>query len=136
MKRIVTVFVSCLMMAGMLRAQAPAGYYNHAIGLSGRALHEALATIITEGHQVVGYDELWDWFPLTDPAPEDSTLLNDMYSLCRFALTTSPSERKPRGSSGSALTFTESPCRISRDRIVSPSPCSTIEISAVSSLLV
>ncbi|MCR5115431.1 MAG: endonuclease [Bacteroidales bacterium] len=85
MKRIVMVFVSCLMMAGMLRAQAPAGYYNHAIGLSGRALHEALAAIVTEGHQVVGYDELWDWFPLTDPAPEDSTLLNDMYSLCRFA---------------------------------------------------
>lgn len=84
MKRFFAVFLLALSLCFHVKAQVPAGYYNDAIGLSGRALHEALARIITEGHQVVGYDELWDYFPLTDPAAEDSSLINDMYSLCRF----------------------------------------------------
>lgn len=47
-------------------AQAPAGYYNSANGLSGAPLKTALSTIITNGHQDKGYSGLWTGYKTTD----------------------------------------------------------------------
>ncbi|MCQ9637116.1 endonuclease [Chryseobacterium sp. WG23] len=52
--------------AGLVNAQAPAGYYNSANGLSGAALKTALSTIITNGHQDKGYSGLWTGYKTTD----------------------------------------------------------------------
>ena len=66
-------------------AQIPPGYYNNAIGLSGYNLQVALSAII-DSHQVVGYDELWNYFQYTDLKP-DSTIW-DIYTdpFCTFSL--------------------------------------------------
>ncbi|MGD1319848.1 endonuclease [Chryseobacterium sp. 2R14A] len=47
-------------------AQAPAGYYNSANGLSGAQLKTALSNIITNGHQDKGYNGLWTAYKTTD----------------------------------------------------------------------
>ncbi|MGI9650591.1 endonuclease [Chryseobacterium sp. RLHN22] len=47
-------------------AQAPAGYYNSANGLSGAQLKTALSNIITDGHQDKGYNGLWTAYKTTD----------------------------------------------------------------------
>ena len=47
-------------------AQAPAGYYNPANGLSGAQLKTALSNIITNGHQDKGYNGLWTAYKTTD----------------------------------------------------------------------
>ncbi|MGE8528036.1 endonuclease [Chryseobacterium rhizosphaerae] len=52
--------------AGLANAQAPAGYYNSANGLSGAALKTELSTIITNGHQDKGYSGLWTGYKTTD----------------------------------------------------------------------
>ncbi|WP_412850910.1 endonuclease [Chryseobacterium sp. PMSZPI] len=53
-------------LTGLANAQAPAGYYNSANGLSGAALKTALSSIITNGHQDKGYNGLWTGFKTTD----------------------------------------------------------------------
>lgn len=58
-------------------AQIPVGYYNSAIGKSGYELKVALSDII-DSHRVVGYNELWYYFTLTDLKP-DSTIW-DIYT--------------------------------------------------------
>ncbi|AZA84848.1 endonuclease I [Chryseobacterium lactis] len=68
--------------AGLANAQAPAGYYNAANGLSGAALKTALSTIITNGHQDKGYNGLWTAFKTTDIDKDyenDGSIL-DIYS--------------------------------------------------------
>jgi len=50
----------------LANAQAPAGYYNSANGLSGASLKTALSTIITNGHQDKGYNGLWTGYKTTD----------------------------------------------------------------------
>jgi endonuclease I len=50
----------------LANAQAPAGYYNAANGLSGASLKTALSTIITNGHQDKGYGGLWTGYKTTD----------------------------------------------------------------------
>ncbi|MCY1662856.1 endonuclease [Chryseobacterium sp. SL1] len=50
----------------LANAQAPAGYYNSANGLSGASLKTALSSIITNGHQDKGYNALWTGFKITD----------------------------------------------------------------------
>ncbi|GEM_PF-559124 len=52
--------------AGLANAQAPAGYYNSANGLTGASLKTALSTIITSGHQDKGYSGLWTGYKTTD----------------------------------------------------------------------
>lgn len=66
-------------------AQIPPGYYNNAIGLSGYNLQVALSAII-DSHQVVGYNELWNYFQYTDLKP-DSTIW-DIYTdpFCAFSI--------------------------------------------------
>nr|WP_315029373.1 endonuclease [uncultured Chryseobacterium sp.] len=68
--------------AGLAQAQAPAGYYNSANGLSGAALKTALSSIITNGHQDKGYNGLWTAYKTTDIDKDyenDGTIL-DIYS--------------------------------------------------------
>ena len=52
--------------AGLAHAQAPAGYYNSANGLSGAALKTELSSIITNGHMDKGYSGLWTAYKTTD----------------------------------------------------------------------
>lgn len=47
-------------------AQAPAGYYNSAAGLTLAPLKTALKNIIKQGHQDHGYDGLWTAYATTD----------------------------------------------------------------------
>lgn len=68
--------------AGLANAQAPAGYYNAANGLSGAALKTALSGIITSGHQDKGYSGLWTAYKTTDIDKDyenDGSIL-DIYS--------------------------------------------------------
>lgn len=59
-------FILSLLVGGLAYAQAPAGYYNSANGLSGAALKSALSNIITNGHQDKGYSGLWTGYKTTD----------------------------------------------------------------------
>lgn len=68
--------------AGLAHAQAPAGYYNSANGLSGAALKTELSSIITNGHMDKGYSGLWTAYKTTDIDKDyenDGTIL-DIYS--------------------------------------------------------
>ncbi len=68
--------------AGLAHAQAPAGYYNSANGLSGGALKTELSNIITNGHVDKGYNGLWTGYKTTDIDKDyenDGTIL-DIYS--------------------------------------------------------
>ncbi len=68
--------------AGLAHAQAPAGYYNSANGLSGAALKTELSSIITNGHVDKGYSGLWTAYKTTDIDKDyenDGTIL-DIYS--------------------------------------------------------
>jgi len=68
--------------AGLAHAQAPAGYYNSANGLSGAALKTELSNIITNGHLDKGYNGLWTAYKTTDIDKDyenDGSIL-DIYS--------------------------------------------------------
>jgi endonuclease I/chitodextrinase len=68
--------------AGLAHAQAPAGYYNSANGLSGAALKTELSSIITSGHMDKGYSGLWTGYKTTDIDKDyenDGSIL-DIYS--------------------------------------------------------
>ncbi|MNU31055.1 Extracellular ribonuclease precursor [compost metagenome] len=56
----------CVVFSQLANAQAPAGYYNSANGLSGASLKTALSNIITNGHQDKGYNGLWTAHKTTD----------------------------------------------------------------------
>lgn len=56
----------CVVFSQFAHAQAPAGYYNSANGLSGASLKTALSNIITNGHQDKGYNGLWTAYKTTD----------------------------------------------------------------------
>lgn len=64
-------------------AQAPAGYYDNAAGLTGANLKTALKTIITNGHASgISYNQLWNAYATTDidqHYENDGTIL-DIYS--------------------------------------------------------
>lgn len=66
-------------------AQPPAGYYNTASGLSGKALQAALHDII-DNHTVQSYNFLWTAFKTTDVLPNGKVW--DMYSSCTWTFTT------------------------------------------------
>lgn len=68
--------------AGLAHAQAPAGYYNSANGLSGAALKTELSSIIINGHVDKGYSGLWTAYKTTDIDKDyenDGSIL-DIYS--------------------------------------------------------
>lgn len=56
----------CVIFSQLANAQASAGYYNSANGLSGASLKTALSNIITNGHQDKGYNGLWTAYKTTD----------------------------------------------------------------------
>lgn len=58
-------------------AQPPAGYYNSASSLTGKALQQALHDIIDD-HTVIPYDNLYNCFLTTDVRP--GNIVWDMYS--------------------------------------------------------
>ena len=60
-----------------LWAEAPAGYYDAAIGKSGEALQKSLSVIISNADNV-GYDGLWEVYKTTDRRPDGKVW--DMYS--------------------------------------------------------
>lgn len=60
-----------------MMAQAPAGYYDGALGLSGQSLQIALHDII-DNHTVLSYDNLWVAFQSTDDKANGKVW--DMYS--------------------------------------------------------
>ncbi|MDQ0782721.1 endonuclease [Chryseobacterium sp. W4I1] len=72
----------CTVIAGFANAQAPAGYYNSANGLTGAALKTALSSIITSGHQDKGYSGLWTGYKTTDIDKnyENDGSIMDIYS--------------------------------------------------------
>ncbi len=74
--------ILCTVIAGFANAQAPAGYYNSANGLSGAALKTALSSIITSGHQDKGYNGLWTGYKTTDIDKnyENDGSIMDIYS--------------------------------------------------------
>ncbi len=67
---------------GLMHAQAPAGYYSSANGLSGASLKTALSSIITNGHQDKGYGGLWTGYKTTDidKTYENDGSIMDIYS--------------------------------------------------------
>ncbi|MDM1556343.1 endonuclease [Chryseobacterium indologenes] len=83
MKRILSFFLLSFALINAF-AQAPAGYYNAAAGLTGAPLKTALKAIITSGHQDKGYGGLWTAYYTTDRDTNtnfenDGTIL-DIYS--------------------------------------------------------
>ncbi|KMQ58630.1 endonuclease I [Chryseobacterium angstadtii] len=65
MKRILSFFLLSFAIF-LASAQAPAGYYDSAAGLTQAPLKTALRNIIKEGHQDKGYDGLWTGYATTD----------------------------------------------------------------------
>jgi endonuclease I len=75
-------FFLALIVSAILTAQAPAGYYNSANGLTGYALKTELGAIITNGYVTRTYNELIPLYQLSDIDiyyENDNTIL-DMYS--------------------------------------------------------
>ncbi len=71
------LLVSFWLIAVLLPAQPPAGYYDDAQGLNGEALQAALHHIINN-HTVVSYASIWTHFESTDARPNGKVW--DMYS--------------------------------------------------------
>ncbi|KPE49743.1 endonuclease [Chryseobacterium indologenes] len=65
MKRILSFLMLSILFINAA-AQAPAGYYNNAAGLTGAPLKTALKNIIKNGHQDKGYSGLWTAYATTD----------------------------------------------------------------------
>lgn len=81
MKRILSFFLLSVTFI-FASAQAPAGYYDNAAGLTGAPLKTALKGIIEQGHQDHGYGGLWTGYATTDRDffyENDGTIL-DIYS--------------------------------------------------------
>ncbi len=71
-----------LLFLAITYGQVPAGYYDNAQGLTGYQLKTALKSIITNGHNVQSYNDLYNAYETTDTDhyyENDGTVL-DMYS--------------------------------------------------------
>lgn len=75
-KRIIVLILAVFLFVPAY-SQPPAGYYNSASGLTGKALQQALHDII-DNHTVKTYDNLWTCFKSTDTTA--SGKIWDMYS--------------------------------------------------------
>ncbi|HNX79644.1 MAG TPA: endonuclease [Prolixibacteraceae bacterium] len=71
------VFFVFSLLGKMADAQPPAGYYDPASGLTGKALQQALHNII-KSHTVVPYSDLYKYFRTTDV--KNDSVVWDMYS--------------------------------------------------------
>ena len=77
MIRRLTSFFLVFLVAHLVAAQAPSGYYNNATGQKGRNLKTALHKIIKD-HNAHSYDQLWNDFKKTDRRADGKVW--DMYS--------------------------------------------------------
>lgn len=77
MTKIKLLFLAVIVSVNILYAQAPAGYYDPANGLTGTSLQAALHNII-KGHTVKSYDYLWTAYLTTDKKANGKVW--DMYS--------------------------------------------------------
>ncbi|MCU0376791.1 MAG: endonuclease [Bacteroidales bacterium] len=77
MRRAVVMFLIAWSLLSVTVAQPPAGYYNSASGLTGKALQQALHDII-DNHIIIPYDNLYGCFLTTDVKP--GNIVWDMYS--------------------------------------------------------
>jgi endonuclease I len=93
-KKLLLIPFWCLV-AVIAAAQAPAGYYNAANGLTGKALQQALHNIIAN-HTYITYNQLWTAFKKTD-VKTDGTVW-DIYS------------DKPSGTPAYTFTFVTDQC--------------------------
>lgn len=99
------LIISCLGMSISSVAQAPAGYYDAAIGKSGNALKISLHNII-KGHTAISYGEIWDAVYSTDR--KTSGKLWDIYS--DIPGSTPPYEYNMGDRCGSGSPSTENNC--------------------------
>jgi endonuclease I len=77
-----SLFILLLSLSQFIAAQPPVGYYNNANGLTGYPLKTALKNIISSGHTVRGYNNLYTAYQTTDTDifyENDNSVL-DMYS--------------------------------------------------------
>ncbi len=79
MKHIILLSIFIISFTIQSFGQIPSGYYDSAEGLTGTELQQALHDII-DNHTVLSYNSLWSAFHDTDPRPENSNLVYDMYS--------------------------------------------------------
>lgn len=79
MKKIITLFTVFAALTAW--ADIPAGYYTNAIGQKDEALMTTLEGIIFT-HSLLGYNYLWDCYPLTDAGSDGYYI--DMYSTCKY----------------------------------------------------
>lgn len=81
-------FALCILLTYLSYAQAPEGYYteNTLDGKNTANLKSAFQAIITSGHSVVSYDNLWNAFDETDLQANGK--IWDMYSNCTFTYST------------------------------------------------
>lgn len=79
----ITIYLWCLLLARLANAQAPAGYYDAAVGLEGDNLKAALYTII-KGHTAYPYSststDVWDILKETDRDPNNPANVLGIYS--------------------------------------------------------
>jgi len=83
MKKFLLVFYSLFISIAFSLAQAPAGYYDEADGLSGDNLKSALHTIISrydngsggfsQGHVAFSYSDVWEKLMYTDEDPDNTS---------------------------------------------------------------
>ena len=81
MMRRILFLVLVLFFSVKFYAQAPAGYYDDANGLTGSELKTALFNIISS-HTTISYDDIWTTFESTDKK-SDGTVW-DIYSSCTY----------------------------------------------------
>lgn len=82
MVRRLQLLIAFLIAAFVLKAQAPAGYYNNAANKTGEALLTALHDIIKNDDHL-SYSGLWEAYQTTDLKP-NSNYIWDIYSNCNF----------------------------------------------------
>jgi endonuclease I len=81
-RRVLTYLL--LLIASGLSAQ-PQGYYTESTlnGTNTSALRSAMEVIISNGHNVPDYADIWNAFSTTDTYPSSNTIW-DMYSACQY----------------------------------------------------
>lgn len=77
------LLLTLLLSAGVLKAAAPAGYYQTAEGLCQKALLQELCSII-KITQTKGYKNLWTMYKTTDIVPGTTNQIWDMYSTVKW----------------------------------------------------
>ncbi len=73
------LLLSLVLVAAMVNAAIPAGYYSDAEGKTGKELKASLHRIISD-HKVLSYDDVWSALMYTDEDPDNSNNVILLYS--------------------------------------------------------